>query len=81
MTADPETVRPTDPLAFVLHKMDGGGYRHLPVVQNGCVLGMLSVRDMLKHITRLCKAGCGGGRDGGEAVHLGHGDQLEVLAG
>jgi CBS domain-containing protein len=55
MTADPETVRPTDPLAFVLHKMDGGGYRHLPVVQDGRVLGMLSVRDMLKHITRLCK--------------------------
>jgi CBS domain-containing protein len=61
MTADPETVRPTDPLAFVLHKMDGGGYRHLPVVQNGRVLGMISVRDMLKHITRLCKGGGGGG--------------------
>jgi CBS domain-containing protein len=61
MMADPETVRPTDPLAFVLHKMDGGGYRHLPVVQNGRVLGMISVRDMLKHITRLCKGGCGGG--------------------
>jgi CBS domain-containing protein len=61
MTADPVTVRPTDPLAFVLHKMDGGGYRHLPVVQNDRVLGMLSVRDMLKHITRLCKGGCGGG--------------------
>jgi len=55
MTADPETVRLTDPLAFVLHKMDGGGYRHLPVVQDGRVLGMLSVRDMLRHITRLCK--------------------------
>jgi hypothetical protein len=24
-------------------------------VQDGRVLGMLSVRDMLKHITRLCK--------------------------
>jgi CBS domain-containing protein len=60
MTADPETVRPTDPLAFVLHKMDGGGYRHLPVSQGGRVLGMISVRDMLRHITRLCK-GCGGG--------------------
>ena len=55
MTAGPETVRLTDPLAFVLHKMDGGGYRHLPVVQDGRVLGMLSVRDMLRHITRLCK--------------------------
>jgi CBS domain-containing protein len=55
MTPDPETVRPTDTLAFALHKMDGGGYRHLPVLKDGQPLGMLSVRDMLGHITRLCK--------------------------
>ena len=55
MTPNPETVRPTDTLAFVLHKMDGGGYRHLPVLKDGQPLGMISVRDMLRHITRLCK--------------------------
>jgi CBS domain-containing protein len=55
MTPDPETVRPTDTLAFALHKMDGGGYRHLPVLKDGQPLGMVSVRDMLRHITRLCK--------------------------
>ncbi len=55
MTSDPETVRPTDTLAFALHKMDGGGYRHLPVLKDGQPLGMISVRDMLRHITRLCK--------------------------
>ena len=55
MTANPETVRETDTLAFVLHKMDGGGYRHLPVLRDGQPLGMISVRDMLRHITRLCK--------------------------
>jgi CBS domain-containing protein len=55
MTADPETVRPTDTLGFVLHKMDSGGYRHLPVLKDGQPLGMISVRDMLRHITRLCK--------------------------
>ena len=58
MTADPETVRPTDTLAFVLHKMDVGGYRHLPVLKDGQPLGMISVRDMLRHMTRLCKT-CG----------------------
>ena len=58
MTANPETVRPTDTLAFVLHKMDVGGYRHLPVLKDGQPLGMISVRDMLTHITRLCKT-CG----------------------
>jgi CBS domain-containing protein len=58
MTPNPETVRPTDRLAFVLHKMDCGGYRHLPVLSDGQPAGMISVRDMLRHITRLCKT-CG----------------------
>ena len=31
MTANPETVTPDDTLAFALHKMDIGGYRHLPL--------------------------------------------------
>ena len=55
MTGDPETVRPIDTLAFALHKMDIGGYRHVPLVKDGQPLGMLSVRDMLRHITKLCK--------------------------
>ncbi len=57
MTPRPETVRETDTLAFVLHKLDSGGYRHLPVVKNGLPVGMISVRDVLRHITRLCKRG------------------------
>ena len=55
MTADPEAVSVTDSLAFALHKMDIGGYRHLPVVKDGKPVGVISVRDMLKHVTRLCK--------------------------
>jgi signal-transduction protein with cAMP-binding, CBS, and nucleotidyltransferase domain len=35
--------------------MDSGGYRHLPVLKDGQPLGMISVRDMLRHITRLCQ--------------------------
>lgn len=58
MTANPTTVRPTDSLAFVLHQMDVGGYRHLPVLQDGQPLAMISVRDMLHHMTRLCN-NCG----------------------
>jgi CBS domain-containing protein len=57
MTPNPETVGPGDTLAFALHKMDIGGYRHTPVVQNSVPVGMISVRDMLRHITRLCKGG------------------------
>jgi CBS domain-containing protein len=58
MTPNPETVRSTDTLAFVLHKMDAGGYRHLPVQEPGQPLRMISVRDMLHHITRLCRGCC-----------------------
>ena len=58
MTRDPETVVATDPLAFALRKMDVGGYRHLPIVSDtGVPVGVISVRDVLKHITKLCKEG------------------------
>lgn len=59
MTTNPETVSPRDTLAFALHKMDVGGYRHLPMVVDGTATGVLSVRDMLRYITRLCKDGPG----------------------
>jgi CBS domain-containing protein len=55
MTPNPETVSAEDTLAFALHKMDVGGYRHLPVMRNGKPEGVISVRDMLRHITKLCK--------------------------
>jgi CBS domain-containing protein len=55
MTRNPEAVHPDDTLAAALHKMDGGGYRHLPVVVGDRPVGMISVRDMLRHITRLCR--------------------------
>lgn len=61
MTRDPVTVRGTDTLAFALHKMAVGGYRHLPVVQDDVLVGMVSVRDLLGHVTSLCdRAGQGG---------------------
>jgi len=43
---------------WLLNKLDVGGYRHLPIVDQGRLQGMLSVRDMLRHLTKLCK-GCG----------------------
>ncbi|MBM3979506.1 MAG: CBS domain-containing protein [Planctomycetes bacterium] len=57
MTPDPETVAPTDALAFALGKMDAGGYRHLPVVAAGKPVGVISVRDVLRHITAVCPDG------------------------
>lgn len=57
MTAKPETVSPTHTLAFVLSKMAGGNYRHLPVVEGGKPVGVVSVRDILRHVVGLCRAG------------------------
>ena len=57
MTPDPETVAPTDVLAYALGKMDAGGYRHLPVVSAGKPVGVISVRDILRHLTAVCPDG------------------------
>lgn len=57
MTPNPETVAPTDVLAYALGRMDAGGYRHLPVVQAGKPVGVISVRDILRHITEVCPEG------------------------
>ncbi|MDY3558817.1 CBS domain-containing protein [Gemmata sp. JC673] len=54
MTVAPETVAPTDTLAFALGKMDAGAYRHLPVVEGGRPVGVISVRDLLRHVVEVC---------------------------
>lgn len=53
----PVTLASTATLALALHKMDGGGYRHVPILDNGKPSAVVSVRDMLRHITRLCNDG------------------------
>src|SRR5436305_10464713 len=53
MTPRPETCRLDDPLAVALNKMDVGGYRPLPVVDAGKPVGVISVRDLMGHITRM----------------------------
>ncbi len=46
MTGDPDTLSPHDTAADAIHMMKSRGYRHLPVVENGKVVGMVSVRDI-----------------------------------
>jgi CBS domain-containing protein len=55
MTANPEAISVRDKIVFALHKMDGGDYRHLPVVDAGHPVGIISVRDVLRYIRSLCK--------------------------
>ncbi len=56
MTAKPESVSLSDSLAFVVHKMDVGGYRHVPIVHQDKPVGIISVHDVLRYITKLCEA-------------------------
>ena len=51
MTGSPDTIESDAPIAFALHKMDVGGYRHIPVMSGGKVSGIISVRDILRYIT------------------------------
>jgi CBS domain-containing protein len=46
MTTDLETIGADEPVAEAVRRMDEGGVRHLPVVDGGQVLGVLSTRDI-----------------------------------
>jgi CBS domain-containing protein len=47
MTANPRTIEPDRPFGHALHLMHEGGFRHVPVVDNGRPLGVVSARDAL----------------------------------
>ena len=47
MTPNPQSVHPDDPFPRALHMMHVGGFRHVPVVENGTPIGIVSARDAL----------------------------------
>lgn len=47
MTRNPRTIHPDKPFAHALHIMHEGGFRHVPVVEDGRPIGMISTRDAL----------------------------------
>jgi CBS domain-containing protein len=51
MTADPVTLETSDKIAFALHKMNVGGYRHMPILFEGKLAGVISIRDILRYLT------------------------------
>ena len=47
MTANPVTIAPDQTVREALSIMDGKGVRHLPVVEEGRVIGVVSMRDFV----------------------------------
>ena len=52
MTRSPMTVKLEDPLEACMGLMAAKGFRHLPVVSHGKVVGVISIGDVVKDILR-----------------------------
>ena len=50
MTRAPVTIRSDEVVVDALKRMREGGFRHLPVVDDGVIRGMVSVRDLLEAV-------------------------------
>ena len=48
MTREPETVEPSDSTGHAASLMIHGGFRHLPVVDGGKPVGIVSIRDLMR---------------------------------
>jgi len=51
MTPDPVVVRPKEPIGAAIRRMEEGGYRHLPVLdETGGPVGVLSVKRIVHYL-------------------------------
>jgi CBS domain-containing protein len=50
MTTEPITLEKRNRIAYAVHKMHVGGYRHLPILQDGELVGLISIRDILNYL-------------------------------
>lgn len=48
MTPHPETIDPSESTDTAATLMIHGGFRHLPVVEDGAVVGIVSIRDLMR---------------------------------
>jgi CBS domain-containing protein len=57
MTPTPQTISLDDSIAYAMHEMAVGGYRHLPVADaDGTAVGIISARDLVRFLsTRFAK--------------------------
>lgn len=50
MTRNPDTVRSSDAVLHALELMNQHGYRHLPVVDDDRLIGVVSIRDLYRSV-------------------------------
>ncbi len=50
MTPDPVVLRRDDTLAMAIHKMAVGGFRHIPIVDDGRPVGVIAAADVFRYI-------------------------------
>ena len=52
MTADPESLTGDAPIGFAVNLMAVGGYRHVPIIENDKLTGIISVRDVMSYMSK-----------------------------
>lgn len=58
MTSNPTTLRARDKIAFALHRMNVGGFRHVPIIDdNSRLVGVISIRGILAYLTEQSPVG------------------------
>ena len=50
MTRNPDTIQPTESVQTALDLMAERGYRHLPVIDDGKLYGIISIRDLYRSV-------------------------------
>lgn len=52
MTRDPQTIDPDATVGEAMDRMLDGGFRHLPVMEGGSLIGVVSMRDLARSISK-----------------------------
>lgn len=55
MEEDVVTVKPSDKLEYCMELMDAKRVRHLPVIENNLIIGIISISDVVKSIIEIQK--------------------------
>jgi CBS domain-containing protein len=50
MTPDPVVLRHDETIAVAINKMAVGGFRHIPIVEDGRPMGVITARDVFHHL-------------------------------